>query len=820
MSESALKDLKVLEFGEMVSAPYCGKLLADLGAEVIKIEPPEGDSARHYGPFPDHQPHPEKSALFLYNNTGKKSITLDFTKPRDVDTFKKLVKWADALIDNHAPAVLESIGLGWDQLKKENPDLIYTCITPFGRTGPNAEIQGNELIACHAGGLANLLPARSVDISHAPVKLAGFQINYNAGLVAALMTLVLAGNRANTGGGELVDISLQETALSLVNPLVASNRYDGSTWHRVPDRPPGMGRMQTSDGYVVLAAADDHHFRAFRELMGKPDFVASDEWDNRHFRSHHLMDIAAKLEAWMLTQEKHDIHHKAAKVGIPVGPLNTVKDVMENAQYIARDFFVTIDHPEAGKLKYPGFPFKSTAMPLNTPKAAPLLGQHNEEIIKSLSTPRITVSEGVKPEGKQPRRLPLEGTRILDFSWVWAGPYACTLLALLGAEVIKIEGHRRSDLMRRSIVWPLPEPAPRMLKPNEGMGFNAMNLNKKSFTLDLSKPDGVQAALKLVAISDVVIDNMRPNAMVKLGLGYEALQKIKSDIIAITLSSRGYNGPETDYLGFASIHQSVGGLSYITGHTNDHPTHGTAGDADLMNGISTAFLAVAALHYRNQTGKGQFIDYSQCEGVSSLLGEFFLGYQMTGEIAERIGNTHPFYAPHGVFRAWGVDRWLAIAVQRDEEFTALCAVMGQPELAQDPRFKDMAARKKNETALNAIMEAWTRERDRDWMATTLAKAGIAAAPSRNGADLMADPHLKARNAFKTLQHPEIGERRVALPPWKFTELEMKPKYSPLLGEYNHYILEELLGYGKDEIQRLSDNDIILGEDRKGKVLEK
>ena len=820
MSTSALSDLKVIELGNMVSGPYCGKLLADLGATVIKVEPPEGDAARQFGPFPNNQTDPEQSSLFLYNNTNKKSMVLDFSHPDDVAAFTKLIQWADALIDNYPKAVLENIGLTWDKIKKLNPNLVYTTISPFGRTGPKSGFKGGELTAVHAGGLANLLPARSVDIDHAPVKMAGFQINYNAGIVAALTTLAIVGNRDKTQGGELVDISLQEMALALVNPLVAGNKYDLSTWSRVPDRPPGMGRMETSDGYAVLAAADDHHFHAFRHLMGLPEWVADDIWDKRHYRSHHLMDIAPKLEDWMRQQNKHDIHHKAAKVGIPVGPLNTTKDVMENAQYIARKFFVNIDHPKAGKLDYPGFPFKSTSMPLETPKPSPLLGAHTAEIKATLLKSAITVSSPSEQKAGHPKKLPLEGIRVLDFSWVWAGPYACTMLGMLGAEVIKIEGHKRSDLMRRSIVWPLPEPEPRLLRPNEGMGYNAMNINKKSLTLDLSKPDGIQIAHKLAAVSDVVIDNMRPGAMVKLGLGYEALQKVKSDIITITLSSRGYNGPETDYLGFASIHQSVGGLSYITGHPDDHPTHGTAGDADLMNGISCAFLAVAALEYRNKTGKGQFIDYSQCEGVSTLLGEFFLGHQMTGEVPERIGNAHPYYAPHGVYKAWGVDRWLAIEVHTNDEFTTLCNIMGQPELANDPKFKTMGARKENEAVLNQIIEEWTKQRDRDWMALTLSEAGVASAPSRNGADLMADPHLKARNAFVKLDHPEIGERRVAIPPWKFTELELQPRYAPLLGEHNHDILEGLLGYSAEEVKQFSDQEIIMSEAQKNQVLDK
>ena len=201
-------------------------------------------------------------------------MVLDLANSDDCQTFKKLLQWADALIDNYPSQLLAEAGFDWKTIKKINPGLVYTVISPFGRTGPNAEFKGGELTSVHAGGLANLLPARSVDIDHSPVKLAGFQINYNAGIVAALTTLAIVTNRDKTAGGERVDISLQEMALALVNPLVATHHYDKSTWCRVPDRPPGMGRMQTSDGYAVLAAADDHHFHAFRHLMGMPDWVA------------------------------------------------------------------------------------------------------------------------------------------------------------------------------------------------------------------------------------------------------------------------------------------------------------------------------------------------------------------------------------------------------------------------------------------------------------------------------------------------------------------------------------------------------------------
>jgi len=812
MKRKALNDLKVLEFAEMVAGPYCGKLLADLGAEVIKVEPPSGDPARRVGPFPEDRPHPEKSALFLYLNANKKGVTLDLDEEEDRRRFERLVAWADLLIDNHAPEVLEGKGLGWDHLKELNPSLIYLSITPYGRSGPRSKCKGGELTVSHGGALANLLPARSVDISLPPVKMGGYFAGYHSGIIAALTGLALFLGRDQDPTARLVDISMEEVMLALVSPVVASTRYHGTTWSRVPDRPPAMGRMETSDGYVVLGAADDHHFRAFRELMGKPEWAASDLWDDRYYRMHHLMDIAPMMEDWMRQQKKEDIHHRAAKAKIPIGPFNTAADVLANEQYQARGYFIEVDHPIAGKHLYPGWPYKMTATPPAVERPAPLLGQHNQEVFEKAEKAVVAIAHREKKipsEGPPP--LPLEGVRVLDFSWVWAGPYACRVLAELGAEVIKIEGHKRSDLTRRSVVWPLPDPVPTKVKPNQGLGHITVNLNKKSLTLDLSKPEGVKIARRLVAMSDVVIDNMRPGAMEKLGLGYSELKKIRQDIIAATLSSRGYGGPHTDYLGFATIHQAIGGVAYISGHPESHPTHGTPGDADLMNGITLDLAVLAALYHRRRTGEGQFIDFSQCEGVSSLIGEVLLGYTMTGRIQERMGNRHPLYCPHNVYRCWGVDRWLALEIHSDEEFAVLARLINRPDLIQDPRFADMASRKRHEKELDAIIEAYTSQRDRDWMVNEFCRAGLAAAPSREARDVYADPHFRKRKVFLQIEHPELGLLEIIDTPWKISGLSKPNRHAPLLGEHNDYVLKDLLGMSEEEILSLKEKEIIMGD---------
>jgi benzylsuccinate CoA-transferase BbsF subunit len=404
--------------------------------------------------------------------------------------------------------------------------------------------------------------------------------------------------------------------------------------------------------------------------------------------------------------------------------------------------------------------------------------------------------------------LPLEGIRVADFSWVWAGPYSTMLLATLGAEVIKIEGHKRTDLTRHSVVWALPDPVPTAVLPNQGMSFNSVNMSKKSVTLDLTKPEGLKLAKRLALMSDIVADNLRPGAMARLGLGYEKLRQERPDIIVVSASSRGQKGPQWNYGGYATIHQSIGGGAYITGYSDDAPSH-SGGDVDLINSTGIAFAVLAALYHRAQTGEGQFIDYSQCEGVSSLNGDVLLGYVMTSQVPERMGNAHRVYAPHNVYRCWGVDRWLALEIHSDEEFAVLAKVIGRPELARDRRFATMAARKKHEAELDSIIGQWIRLRDRDWMVKEFCKAGLAAAPSRDGKDLYADPHLRARGVFVTIDHPEIGPLELVGMPWKMSDSETVLNRAPLLGEHNDYVLRQLLGLSRKEIAKLRKQKVIM-----------
>jgi len=283
---------------------------------------------------------------------------------------------------------------------------------------------------------------------------------------------------------------------------------------------------------------------------------------------------------------------------------------------------------------------------------------------------------------------------------------------------------------------------------------------------------------------------------------------LRPDIIVLSSSSHGQKGPCSKYEGFATIHQSIGGQSYLTGYPDDGPSPGP-NDTDIMNATTTAFAIMAALYHRQQTGEGQFIDFSQCEGVTSLIGEFIIGYQMNGVIPERMGNAHPVYAPHNLYRCWGVDRWIAIEVHSDEEFARLARAMGKPELASDPRFATMEARKKNEAELDRIIEEWTRWQSLERLEDNLRQAGITVAMSQDYRDLYADPHLRARGAFVTIDAPVMGQLELVGVPWKMSDCEPVFKPAPILGEHNEYVLKELLGLSDAEIERLRKKEVIL-----------
>ena len=378
MSDGALQGVRLLEYGQLVSAPYCAKLLADLGAECIKIEePPAGDPARRRGPFPDDIPHPEKSGLFLYVNTNKLGITLDPSTPTGRLIFQRLAQEADVLIEDRPPGEMERLGLDYAALSALNPALIVTSITPFGQTGPYKDYKCYHLNLYHASAHSSFFYVAPKEDKHPPIVGGGWVGEYDAGLMAAVATMAALMSRLVTGEGQHIDISKFETMVTLER--VAAGRFVNE-----PDAPPlpGMvaGLIACQDGYVVIVPAQDHQWDALVQLMGSPPWTQEPRCQNEVSRALNRDNIQPLLEEWAAQQRKEDLFVRGQALSVPIGPVRNAGEIMEWRQAQHRGFFSEIDHPQAGRLQYPTAGYQLSETPWRARRAAPLLGEHNEDI--------------------------------------------------------------------------------------------------------------------------------------------------------------------------------------------------------------------------------------------------------------------------------------------------------------------------------------------------------------------------------------------------------------------------------------------------------
>jgi benzylsuccinate CoA-transferase BbsF subunit len=374
----------------------------------------------------------------------------------------------------------------------------------------------------------------------------------------------------------------------------------------------------------------------------------------------------------------------------------------------------------------------------------------------------------------------------------------------MGAEVIKIESRNKPDHTRRFSMTTGGVFDDLDCSPV----FNDINLNKLGVTIDLGKSAGAYLAKRIVALSDVVVQNMRPGAMERLGLSYSSVNKIKPDIIYLSSSLRGSTGPECEYGGYAPNFAAVSGLSYITGYADDLPA-GFMGEIDLMSAATAAFGILAALNHRVQTGEGQHIDISSSDAISVLIGEVLMDYIMNGRIQERRGNDDAVMAPHNCYRCKGEDRWVSIAVANDAEWDCFCEALDHPDWTRDSRFSDTCGRWHNREELDRLIEHWTVSHTNYEVMDILQRAGVAAIPSFCSEELYTDRHLNERGLWIDVEHPVIGKQTVVAPPWKMSDTSTDIyRHAPLLGEHNQFVFGELLGMSTAEITELVNDGVI------------
>ena len=400
-------------------------------------------------------------------------------------------------------------------------------------------------------------------------------------------------------------------------------------------------------------------------------------------------------------------------------------------------------------------------------------------------------------------RLPLAGVRIVDFTWAWAGPQATLLLGMLGAEIIKIESQARLDHTRlRSLMS-----GPTLASPDHSVIFAELNVNKLSLTLNLTHAEAIDIVKRLVQISDVVAENMRPGVLDRLGLGYDALRAVKPDIIMLSSSAVGSTGPERKYVGYAPTFAALGGIAHISGPPEGPPSP-LSGAIDLRVGTTSAFAILAALYHRARTGQGQFIDLSSTETISAMIGDTFMEYAMNRRSPGRAGNRDRMMAPHNCYPCAADDRWVTIVVATDDEWRALCTAIADPRL-EDERFGDGYGRHLHQEELEQIIAEWTATRSSEEITRSLQAVGVAAMPAHDGNSLVVDPQLRERGLMEWVEHPASGRRFMCGPPWRLSKTPAGIRQpAPLLGQHNHYVLHDLLGMSEEEIRRLVDAEVV------------
>src|SRR6476469_4517125 len=693
----ALNGIRIVELAESVAGEYCGKLLADFGAEVIKIERPHtGSPTRAMTP----------SSLFAYLNTNKKSVVLDGESLDDV------VATARAVIDDHT----SSVGLA-----RRHHEVVFCSITPFGIDAPAEMRNAKSINVFHASGWGYHTPSHA-DPALPPLNGPGrFLADYEAGLDAALCVASCLFSALHRGDGEFIDVSAHAVLVSRADCILG--RF--ITGEIAPvggrgdfDQQGPASFFACRDGHVYLYMTNGQHWVALKELMGRPPWLADfdDDWLEFSVTPEKVAAFHHDFTPWISDQAKDAVAETAQRIGGPLVPVNCVEDLPSLPQYRHRGFFTDVAHPVLGTAAYHAVPYLMSASPAEITSCAPRFGEHSAELrIERTSRGRLAVKSSQLKQAKTPRGGPLEGVRVVELTKVWAGPYAGKLLALLGAEVIKVENSKRPEEMR----------AYGETDAAHAPFFLSITPEILSVDLDIKTPSGLDSLRDLIGRSDIVINNLRPGAMERQGLSYDDLKAIKSDIISVSIKMWGNDGPLGYQTGYAPCFAALAGLASVIGYQGGPPLGASMRYGDSTVGGASAFAAVAALLHRELTGEGQVVDVSAVEVLSSMIGDLLLEQNSAGRDLGPDGNRHSHMAPHGCYPCSGAD-WIAIAVADDAEWHRLCDALGAGMLANDPRYATSSGRIANAEPLDRDIAGFTRAHNAADLAQRLRRAGVSA----------------------------------------------------------------------------------------------
>jgi crotonobetainyl-CoA:carnitine CoA-transferase CaiB-like acyl-CoA transferase len=832
-----LEDLRVIDLSTDVAGAYASRFFAAFGADVIKVEPPAGDPTRFLPPRAGVGA--DAGILFAYLNAGKRSLVLDADDGGQRESLLDLLATADLVVESAAPGEWAARGIDFGALLAANPALVVCSITPFGQDGPRAAWRTTALTAFASGGQMMLCG----DPDRPPLKTAGHQAAYQAGLhgFAACATALFAAGRTDIG--DWIDISMQEAqaaSLEAAGPNAMINGFDAE---RTGNQARAVwGIYPSADGYVGVSAMARQAASIYR-CIGHPELL-EDAALKGTVLSPELNDlVSALITEWTSARTGAEIYAESRRHRAPISLIPTPRELLEWSALRASGFWVELDHPALGRHTLPSLPFSLNGS-RGRLRRAPLLGEHDEGVgrpvsgvgagstlTSALSFARLGQREGRPSHARvsetrsasvgTPDAL-LSGVRVLDLTQVWAGPYAARCFADMGADVLHVEGPSFPDAVR----WPGRGGDPRAL--NKSGYFNEYNRNKRSLVLDLHRPEGLEAVHRLVSASDVVIENWSSGVAERLGLGYEELRRLNPRIVFVQMP--GFSGSEAERVGFGPSIEQMGGLVALQGYEGGPPHKSGISYGDPTAGVLAAGATMLALLRRERTGEGCHVVVPQRDNIIGMVGEYLVAESLGCPLPLRIGNRDPLFVPHAVYRtrddngrfqadASGKplrefhDTWLAIAVDSDAAWEGLRTVVGDARL-DHPAYASMAGRRAAAGAIDSVLAEWARDQEPDGAACKLQAAGVSAMPVLSPLMLVRDAHLAARGFYPSVDHPEAGRQRTARPVWR---LQRRPfigaRPAPCFGEHNREILRDLVGYSAGEIADLSASGVIADQPR-------
>ena len=762
-----LNGLRVIEIANEISGPYCGKLFVDLGADVTKIEGPEGDSLRRWGPFPGGKLDPDRCGLFEYLNVGK----------RRAAAARALIGDADVLIDALAPGTLDQSGLGVDALQDINPSLVVVRISNFGQHGPFRDRVATSLTLQAASGWVS-----PRDPDRPPVQAGARIAEYVAGGYAALGALTALRIASRSRVTE-VDVSVFEALLStLPYPMLMAERMRALGLPYNIRSSPMLGVVRAGDGWVGINCLTGQHWLDVCAMLELPEF--GEQQYAIMMGGPERAEFFEAAKPWLSERTVAEIVEISQALRIPAAPVADGATVLECPQWVKREFFVDAGG-EGWSFRRPGPAFR-----LSKPPAISASAQ----------------AGGVWPAAEiADPSLPFAGLKVLDLSTFWAGGYLTCYLGAFGADVVKVESIQRPDGFRYSGAFPHEGDD----WYERGALWQATNLNKRDITLDLTSQPGRELARRLAAQADVVVENFSPRVVEQFELDYPSLAALRPDVIMVRMPGFGLEGPWRDYVGWALNIEQVSGMSAATGYA-DGPPCNVQGPADPIVGVHAGVALLAALEHRRRTGEGRLIEVAQIEVAAAVTAEPVIEYSMNGIVRPRDGNRQRGYC-QGVYPTDADDVWVALSVRDDHDWSALVDAMGRPGLLEDERFATGHRRAAAHDEFDQVVAAWTRTQSSANIVAALQQREMAAEEVIKPEGMYDVPQLDARRYYEDYQRPITGRHRY--PGWPFRITPGPARHHrfapPTLGQHNDEILTGL-GLSRDELAALR-HDRIIGD---------